>query len=359
VARLLVWSPSPLAREVPLGEAAIEIGRAREAEVALEAVGLSRRHARLEPVAVGGYRLVDLGSANGTWVNGRRLTGALELRHGDRLQLGPVSLHFEDPAHPPAVSPGPAPTERDELVHLHGELEQAREVQRAFLPDELPSLPGYRLASRYRPAGAVGGDLFAVGRTADGCLALALGDVAGKGVGAALAMARLIGPLRRRLVTGEPPGAVLEGLSRELAGELGEGVFVTLQAALLDPTSGRLELASAGHLPALLRAADGQVRRVGPPGGPPVASTAEIACPTARLELPPGACLLLLSDGVTEAQRAQGELFGWSRLERALAAAEGTAAGVVAAVLAAVADFEAGGGAADDLCLLALDRHER
>ncbi len=131
---------------------------------------------------------------------------------------------------------------------LEHDLALARRIQQRFLPKSLPELAGYRFAVEYSPALAVGGDLYDLVPLPDGRLALAVGDVSGKGVSGALMMARLTSELRAAAVRRAGAAAVLEDLNEVVHSEATEGMFVTLLYGILDPSTGRIELANAGHL---------------------------------------------------------------------------------------------------------------
>jgi sigma-B regulation protein RsbU (phosphoserine phosphatase) len=183
------------------------------------------------------------------------------------------------------------------------ELAAARSVQELMIPQEKASTPGYEVESVYNPANEVGGDFFHVQPTPGGGLIVVVGDVAGKGLTAAMSVSMLIGALRRS--TDLSPAAILAGLNRVVAGSQS---FTTCLAAYFGP-QGELTLSCAGHLPPYLNS-----QEVALPGGLPLGVLPECSWEEVRLFLHPGDRLLMLSDGVVEARRPSGELFGFDRV---------------------------------------------
>jgi len=183
------------------------------------------------------------------------------------------------------------------------ELAAARSVQELMIPQEKIQTPGFEVDSVYNPANEVGGDFYHVESTADGGLLVVIGDVAGKGLKAAMNVSMVMGALRR--ISDLSPGKILSSLNRVLVG--GES-FTTCQAALFS-ANGELVIANAGHLPPYLN-----TQEVALPGGLPLGVIPNVHYEERRLYLHPGDRLLLTSDGVVEARRGSGELFGFDRL---------------------------------------------
>ncbi|MGB6975085.1 MAG: SpoIIE family protein phosphatase [Terracidiphilus sp.] len=183
------------------------------------------------------------------------------------------------------------------------ELEAARSVQELMIPQEKLETPGYEVDSVYNPAAEVGGDFFHVQPLSDGGMLVVIGDVAGKGLQAAMTVSMLMGALRR--TPDRSPAKILESLNRVLTG--GEGL-TTCQAAWFG-AEGDLVVASAGHLPPYLNSQEVRV-----PGGLPLGAIPEVSYDEVRLYLHPGDRLLMLSDGVVEAMQPSGELFGFDRV---------------------------------------------
>ena len=189
------------------------------------------------------------------------------------------------------------------------ELAAARSVQELIIPREKIATPGFEVDSVYEPANEVGGDFYYVEPTAGGGLLVVVGDVAGKGLKAAMNVSILMGALRQMGTQHGSclprPGQILKELNRVLAGSES---FTTCEAVYFGP-EGELTLASAGHLPPYLNSQEIEM-----PGGLPLGIVAEISYEEVQLFLHPGDRLLMLSDGVVEARRATGELFGFDRV---------------------------------------------
>jgi hypothetical protein len=182
------------------------------------------------------------------------------------------------------------------------ELAAARSVQELMIPAERLKTPGFEVDSIYNPANEVGGDFFHV-EASDGGLLVVIGDVAGKGLKAAMNVSMLMGALRR--IEEKRPAKILESLNRVLVG--GDS-FTTCQAAWFS-ANGELVIANAGHLPPYLNTQEIQL-----PGGLPLGVVTDVKYEEVRLYLHPGDRLLLLSDGVVEARHSTGELFGFDRV---------------------------------------------
>lgn len=253
----------------------------------------------------------------------------------------------------------PARTEEPVAAEAAADRRHAQRVQQRML-SELPTLPGYLLAAHYASLSEVSGDLYEASIRPDGSLLLVLGDVSGHGVQAALVGASALKALRLLGRNAPGPRELLAQLNEELARDLMPGHFVTCFAALLEPASHRLTCACAGHHAGLLATPSGQrdvLRRIGPRGpalgllpGPAFRAVAQ----EESTELPPGATLLLWSDGASEAAAADGTEFGEPRLFASLLAhCHLPLQEQVDAVALAVTRFT-GRTLADDLTLLAL-----
>jgi phosphoserine phosphatase RsbU/P len=190
-----------------------------------------------------------------------------------------------------------------EQERASGELAAARSVQELMIPREKIETPGYEVDSVYKPANEVGGDFYHIESTGDGGVLVILGDVAGKGLQAAMNVSMLMGALRRK--PEKSPAKILESLNRVL---IGSDSFTTCQAAWFGP-DGELVLANAGHLPPYLN-----TQEVRLPGGLPLGVVSEVSYDEVRLYLHPGDRMLMMSDGVVEARQTSGELFGFERV---------------------------------------------
>ncbi|MGY1606344.1 SpoIIE family protein phosphatase [Geodermatophilus sp. SYSU D00700] len=211
----------------------------------------------------------------------------------------------------------------------------AAALQRTLLLERLPKVPGVGLGARYRPSEAdvVGGDWYDLVPLPGGTLAVVLGDVAGHGLTAASVTAQLRHALRAALLRDEGPAAALAELNRLVAALL-PGEMATAVVAQLDPATGRLTLASAGHLPAV-HAAGGAAVLVTDGRGPALGLLDDAAYPEVELGLDAGDRLLLYSDGLVE-RRDRPLLEGMAAVRDAVAAAAGEPQEVVDAVVAAL-----------------------
>lgn len=203
-----------------------------------------------------------------------------------------------------------------EHERIEQELQTARSIQHAFLPRDVPAFPGWRFAPYYQPARDVGGDFYDFLPLEDGRIGLIIGDVSGKGIPAALLMATVHTMLRTAVQGTLSPGAVLARVNELLTAEIPEGMFVTCFFALLDPASGHLCYANAGHEPPYRQheGSAAELRATGMPLG---------MLPGTRYDeyeitLAPGDSLLFYSDGLVEAHNPASEMFGFPRLQRIL-----------------------------------------
>ncbi len=246
-----------------------------------------------------------------------------------------------------------------ELARLHEELrdvQAARRIQQNFLPEGPPIAPGVDFFDHYEPAQHVGGDYYDYVPLTGDRLAVALGDVAGKGVSAALLMARLSASARSCFAAAPTAAQAVRQLNLALARAVGDDRFVTFVAAVLDPARFSLTLVNAGHLLPLLRRRDGTVSYIGDEiAGLPLAGI-DRPYQEATLHLEPGDCLALYTDGVTEARNPTGDLYGTDRLHAAARAAPPGAAALGQAILDDVLRFAAGRPAGDDLTLVCFGR---
>jgi serine phosphatase RsbU (regulator of sigma subunit) len=194
------------------------------------------------------------------------------------------------------------------------ELRAAQVIQHQLLPKELPSLPGWRLAAYYRPARAIGGDFYDFLELPDGQVALITGDVTDKGIPAALVMATTHSVLRGDAPGLVSPGAMLERANDPLYPDIPAHMFVTCLYAVLDPVSGRLRYANAGHnLPYVATAKGVRELRA---SGMPLGAMPGLTYEESEAYLAPGESILLHSDGLVEAHNPAGEMFGFPRLQK-------------------------------------------
>jgi serine phosphatase RsbU (regulator of sigma subunit) len=195
---------------------------------------------------------------------------------------------------------------------LDQELKVAQLIQQQFLPKEVPNLPGWHVAAFYQPARTVGGDFYDFIDLPDGRVMLVVGDVTDKGVPAALVMASTHALLRSSAPRLISPGQVLARINDLLCVDIPAHMFVTCLALVLDPSTGRIEYANAGHDLPYLRTANGvvELRATGMPLGLMQGMDYEVK----SQEMAPGDCVLLHSDGLAEAHNPEREMFGFPRV---------------------------------------------
>jgi len=238
---------------------------------------------------------------------------------------------------------------------IERDMELARQVQHQLLPDSIPSLPGFEFAVEYDPAWAIGGDFYDFIPIAGGRLLVAIGDVCGKGISAALYAARVASDLRY-LAAGETSlGAILGRLNDRLAEGAESGLFVTLSLATVD-AAGRMQIASGGHPLPLCRNAAGAVRELGTAVNPAIGIRPGWTFTAIEHQLEPGDTVTFYSDGVSEALNPSGQVFGTERLAGALQKATTGAEAARAAVVDAVRAFSAGADQSDDVTMVSLCR---
>ncbi len=236
------------------------------------------------------------------------------------------------------------------------QLGTAKQVQLQFLPQSRPEVAGYRFFDFYQPADEVGGDYFGYVPLADGRLALAIGDVAGKGVSAALLMAHFCAEVRYCLATCETPAAAVEQLNADLASEMLNYHFVTFALAVLDPVRHRLTVVNAGHLPPILRRG-GRIELIGmEESGLPLGCDAERKYEQVELSLEPGDAVVLYTDGIPDAMNSGGEVYGGERLTQSLLLAPAGIDQVGESLLADVRRFVHTRLQSDDICLVCVGR---
>lgn len=219
---------------------------------------------------------------------------------------------------------------------VESELEIARLIQQNFLPRELPDLAGWQIASYYQPAREVGGDFYDVIPLPDGRTAFVIGDVTDKGVPAALVMSATRSVLRASAVRLLEPGAVLERVNEHLCPDMPEKMFVTCLYAVLDPATGELRFANAGHDVPYVQTVDGAAELRA--RGMPLGLLPGMRYEEAEMTLAPGDTVLLHSDGIVEAHAPDRDMFGFPRL-KAITAAGPPGAELIDRVLADVAAF--------------------
>lgn len=240
---------------------------------------------------------------------------------------------------------------------LDRELEFATQVQLGFLPTERPRLANYNFYDFYEAAYRVGGDFFDYVLLPDGRVAIGLGDVAGKGVSAALLMARVYSAARYELLTKPTPAAAMTGLNAVISSSGLGHRFVTLVFAVLDPVQHELTIVNAGHLPPLLRDSRSAIRKLAAEeSGLPIGVKQDYDYRQTQHHLDPGDTVILFTDGVTEAMNGENDIYGMKRLTAFLKKAPADAEPLGEALVEDVERFCQGRPQHDDICLICFRR---
>ena len=232
------------------------------------------------------------------------------------------------------------------------ELKRAREIQQMLLPSTLPQLAGVQVAGAWQPAREVGGDYFDVIQLDKNRLGICVGDVAGKGITAALLMANLQASFRAFATPEASPQVVCTKLNKFLCANIASGKFVTFFYAVLDADARTLTYENAGHSPGLLLRGNGTTETL-QGGGAVLGALPDWTYQDYTAQLQPGDQLLLSTDGITEAENANLEEFGDERLLEAARVCHGSALEIQRAIMQQVTAF-CGGNFRDDATLLVL-----
>jgi hypothetical protein len=220
------------------------------------------------------------------------------------------------------------------------EIAQARHIQQVLIPSKLPELNDLHIDSEYRPMREVGGDFFQiVPKGKDGTSLIVFGDVTGKGLQAGMLVALIVGAIRSAAQHDTSPQRILEALNEQLCER--ESSSATCMVMRFAP-GGAVELANAGQLPPYLNGVEMLIE-----GALPLGILSGMDFPVTSFTLEPGDSLLIMSDGVAEAQNAQGELFGFERIEQMVRNTTTTAE-----IATAAQEF----GQTDDILVLRVER---
>ena len=264
-------------------------------------------------------------------------------------------------AHQAAISMETARLHQEEVKRqrLEQELAVGRQIQLTLLPKDLPAVPGWEFAAFYQPARQVGGDFYDFFALPGQRLGLVIADVADKGVPAALMMAVSRTIVRATAASGRRPAAALKLANTLMFKDSWSDLFVTAFYALLEPQTGRLAYANAGHnRPLWVQPSTGQVHELAA-HGIALGVLKAIKLEECEIGVAPGDTVVFYTDGVTEARNGKGELFWEERLRATLEAhAEDSAQKIQNAILAAVEEFTDGAPLADDLTLFVIKREE-
>jgi PAS domain S-box-containing protein len=248
--------------------------------------------------------------------------------------------------------------EAQERERIEQELRIARLIQQTLLPKTLPKLSGYDIAAYYQPAREVGGDFYDTFELEDGRLGLVVGDVTDKGIPAALVMATTRTMLRVSAQRLFPPGEVLKRANEELVADIPPNMFITCLYAILDPESGRLIYANAGHDPPYLRHHGSGVEELRA-RGMPLGLMPGMEYEEKKITLNRGESVLFYSDGLVEAHDPHHEMFGFPRLQRLVGTHRSGESSLIDFLLSELINFTGGDWEQeDDITLVTLERSD-
>jgi serine phosphatase RsbU (regulator of sigma subunit) len=239
---------------------------------------------------------------------------------------------------------------------IEQELRMARDIQRTLLPKDSPQLDSWKLSHRYLPAREVGGDFYDFLELPGGRLGLVVGDATGHGMPAALVMATARSMLRAVAQASDSPGEVLRRTNDPLVMDIPPNMFVTCFYGILDPSSGRLVYANAGHDLPYLRRGGGDAEELRA-RGMPLGLMPGMSYEEKEVLLEAGDSALLYSDGLVEAHDPKGEMFGFPRLRALIVEHGDEEKPLVDSLLEELYSFtEEGWEQEDDITLLTLQR---
>ena len=242
------------------------------------------------------------------------------------------------------------------LISAH--LDLAKKMQRGLLPSAPPKIEGYHFFDYYKSARQVGGDYYDYIQLADGRFAVVVGDVAGKGVAAALLMARLSSDIRFSLAMIEDPAVALTQVNDLFCERAWDDRFVTMIVAVVDPATHEVTIVNAGHMPPMLRHRDGVTLEIGEDeAGLPVGVIEGFEFESCKFQLEPGDQLTLFTDGFSEAMNANRDLYGIKRLMKTVSNEIEHTRDLGQHILEDVSKFVAGCAQSDDMCLVSFGRY--
>jgi serine phosphatase RsbU (regulator of sigma subunit) len=237
------------------------------------------------------------------------------------------------------------------------EMQIAAGVQRALLPEHLPQVPGYEFSAMYESAQAVGGDYYDCLLLPRDRVALAFGDVAGKGVPASLVMSRLSSVVQCTMEFVADVGEAAARINEHMCSHAVEGRFVTFTLAIIDLATNELSLVIAGHMSPIIRRCDGTIEEFPEEAiGLPLGVVAGTSYEVSKRAVLPGETVVIYTDGVSEAMNAAGDLYGTERLREIVGKNPPEPAKLAQAILADVKRHAGGRPQNDDITLMVYGR---
>ena len=239
---------------------------------------------------------------------------------------------------------------------IERDLQLAREVQKAFLPQQAPDLPDYTFYSYYQAANHIGGDYYDYVPLPNGNIAVIVADVVGHGVAAAMLMAKVSAESRFCLASEADPAVAITKLNRRLC-ELKLNRFVTFILAVINPATHEVTIVNAGHMAPMLRHVDGTVDDPGQKqAGIPLGIVDDFEYNKISITLQPQELLTLYTDGLDEAADVKGEQYSIDRMREGVKAGDGTPEGTGKTLIADIRAHITGCPQDDDMCLVVLRR---
>ena len=301
---LVVIAGAQVGRTYRLSDGPVRIGRASDAEFQLRDTGISRHHARLFQDEDERWWLEDMGSTNGSYVNGVRITKTA-LQSGDHVKLGRALIHYQH---------------RGDKQAIEQDREETAAIQSRLLPSEDTFCKkGIDLAALYHPAAHTSGDWWWYDWRPGDSLLILLGDVTGHGQASAMVTAVVAGCLHTLKSTRRirDPEELLRQINANLLTVCGGKYWMASAAVEIDPAAGKLEYWSAGAPPGLLVSPEGRIEvLVGQ--GTNLGQRMHMEVGSGKRAFAPGSRLLLYTDGITEMETAEGRMFGTRRLTELL-----------------------------------------
>jgi serine phosphatase RsbU (regulator of sigma subunit) len=242
-----------------------------------------------------------------------------------------------------------------EQAEAQRDLQRAREVQQAFLPNGPPRVDGFRFFSFYQPAQSIGGDYYDYIPLSHGRTAVVVADVVGHGVAAAMFMAKLSAECRFCLANEADVAMAITRLNEQLSG-LAVDRFITLLVTVLDPAERTMTIVNAGHMAPLILQKSGELIEPGEEeAGVPIGVDPDWKYESVTVDLHPGDSVVLFTDGINESMNLAGQLFGIDRI-RGHMAEGGDPEALGRRIISAVNQFVGTGPQLDDMCLVVLNR---
>ena len=237
------------------------------------------------------------------------------------------------------------------------ELQIARKVQAALLPQFLPKFDGYQFYASYHSALAVGGDFYNVIKLKSGNIGIAFGDVAGKGVPGALVMSRLASVVESTMNFTEDVSAAIRAINNHMCSHAADGRFVTFILAVVDLATQEMKLVNAGHMSPIIRTPGGEFELFNEEAtGIPIGISEDYPYEVVSRKVQPGETIVIVTDGVDEAMNLEGELYTKERVEEFVKNGSANAAELGEALLADVRKHAGARPQNDDITIMAFGR---